>query len=83
MSLKLSDTRVYEPQIRARLGITTHERVLSPLFPQVTHELEGTTKGTREGTWKYATFENDADTLRTVLPLPVQDSRVLLRNLIL
>jgi len=24
LSLKLSDTRVYEPQIRARLGITTH-----------------------------------------------------------
>ena len=24
MSLKLSDTRVYEPQIRARLGTTTH-----------------------------------------------------------
>ena len=24
LSLKLSDTRVYEPQIRARLGTTTH-----------------------------------------------------------
>ena len=24
MSLKLSDTRVYEPQIRARLGTTAH-----------------------------------------------------------
>ena len=24
LSLKLSDTRVYEPQIRARLGITEH-----------------------------------------------------------
>ena len=30
LNLKLSDTRVYEPQIRARLGTTAHEVVLNP-----------------------------------------------------
>ena len=35
MSLKLGDTRVYEPQIRARLGTTTH--IVGIFVPQSQH----------------------------------------------
>ena len=43
LSLKLSDTRVYAPQIRARLGTTTHfcEVVVLKLTHARTHSLTG------------------------------------------
>jgi len=68
LSLKLSDTRVYEPQIRDRLGTTAHfwEVVVLKLSPRTAGRLLRPVQGLQQRLGGRGVVERESGETRTV-----------------